>query len=80
MRDGRTWHGALAHGVGQRIGALRVAAPGLGGVVREVVVRVDARAVGGEPACDGVADAGTAAGSGDEGGAAGQRQRVAAGC
>lgn len=54
-----------------------VGAPGLSGAVRGVVVEVEARAVGGEPAGDGVADAAPPAGTGDQRGTAAQRQRVA---
>ncbi len=65
-----------AYGGGHLLGP--VGAPGHGGVVRHVVVQVDARSVRGEPSGHGVADAAAPAGSGDEGGAAAQGQRVAA--
>lgn len=70
---GRRQH--LAYRVGDAFGV--VGAPGLGRVVRHVVVEVDARAVRGESAGDGVADPVASAGTGDQGGAATQRQRIA---
>ena len=56
-----------------------VGAPGLGGVMRAVVVGDDARPVVGGAAGDGVADADAAADPGDQDGAPRQGQRVAAG-
>ena len=56
-----------------------VGAPGLGGVVRAVVVGDDARPVVGGAAGDGVADADAAADPGDQDGAPRQGQGVAAG-
>lgn len=67
-----------AHGGGHVLGP--VGAPGHGGVVRHVVVQVDARSVRGEPPGHGVADAAMSAGSGDQCGAASQGQRIAAQC
>ena len=55
-----------------------VGAPGLGGVVRAVVVGDDARPVVRGAAGDGVADADAAADAGDQHCAAGQGERVAA--
>ncbi len=66
----------VAHRGEDVLGAVR--APGLAGVVRHVVVQVDARPVGGEAAGDGVSDAAAAAGAGDQRGPAAQGQGVAA--
>ena len=79
MPDGRVRTGQrLGHAADHGLDPAGVGAPGLVAIVRRVVVNAQAGAQSGQPAGDGVPDAGAPADAGDQRDAAAQRQRIPA--
>ena len=70
--------GPRCHAAGHSLLTAGIGTPGLAAIVRGVVVKDQAGALRGQPAGDGVPDAGAPADAGDQRDPAAQRQRVPA--